>query len=198
MWSVAHGLGTNVLLNHVTQGAQGRLRFHVLRPDGKDEVPCPMDAPGEVEELGQEQEQEQLDDEIAAGIVAGLQLGCRAGPLCEEPLWCVCVVVESVHMCAAGDAGEGKRQAQARALSRVAGQVLSAYRDGLRFDLHHLQHEHGVATSVQVRPVEGMVSCQLQRHVESHSGDQLGRLYAVLSKRRVSCARRTCGRGPRS
>ncbi|CAK9098407.1 Elongation factor-like GTPase 1 (Elongation factor Tu GTP-binding domain-containing protein 1) (Elongation factor-like 1) (Protein FAM42A), partial [Durusdinium trenchii] len=172
VWSFGpRGCGPNLLINMLPDGPLSKHQF------------APFDQGRENE--SQEEGSSRVHEEIAAGIVAGFQLACRAGPLCEEPLYGTAVVVEHVSI-KDQDREEvvALRQQQQFA---IQGQVMSCFRESVRraFDLHRKQHEHKVPTGCEVRLVEGVFRCMLQCHVESHMGDQLGKLYGVLSGRRA-------------
>jgi len=186
VWSLGpRGIGPNLLINMIPSGQ--------ILADQRS----PMLVEMIQQQLLQQQQQQMtegmspqeahstsLTEEIASGIVYGFQLACRAGPLCEEPLWGTAIVVENVSLREDNPLvlAEMKRKQ-----ATIAGEVMSTIRDRIRaaIDLHWRQHEHQIQTGCQVRLVEGFYRCLLQCHVESHQGDQLGKLYSVLSKRRA-------------
>ncbi|GBG30221.1 Elongation factor-like GTPase 1 [Hondaea fermentalgiana] len=191
LWSLGpRGVGPNVLLNAVDAGqplASHRM-YQLLSKASSAVIAEEGNAEGHNAEDEEDEDESpeatsQLLEEVAGGIIAGFQLGCRAGPLCEEPLWGTCVVVEQVTL---KDASAEEHAALKRNVA-IQGQVMSSVRDAIRrgVSLHHDQHLHGVDTGCEVRLVEGFFKCMLQCHVESQMGDQLGRMYGVLSGRRA-------------
>ena len=119
---------------------------------------------------------------VLSALTSGFQLGCRAGPLCEEPLWGVAFVVQDIII------NDDDRDALALCKQKgdLSGQVIVSVKDAMfrAFDLHHLQYKHHTETGFEVRLAEGFLRCGIQCHVESYEGDTLGKLYGVLSKRR--------------
>jgi len=186
IWSLGpRGVGANVLFNMTEACPVKDLRFDALTSPDQAAVILEEENDAEVENSITEAEESGgsaiLWDEIATGVVAGFQLACRQGPLCEEPLWGVATVIDQVLV--KPDRSLAEKAAQKSVY--VAGQVMSSVRDGIRraFNAHHEQHEHGTSTGCQVRLAQGFLKCSLQCHVESHQGDQLGKMYGVLSKR---------------
>lgn len=187
LWSLGpRGVGPNVLLNGIEAGqplSSHRLHRLLSKPGAQDAI---AEGDGENEEEEVEEGDEapsKLLEEVAGGVIAGFQLACRAGPVCEEPLWGTCVVIEQVTL--KDDTAE--EHAALKKNMAIQGQVMSGVRDAIRRSVmvHAEQHKHGVETGCEVRLVEGFFKCMLQCHVEMQAGDQLGRMYGVLSSRRA-------------
>jgi len=104
------------------------------------------------------------EDIKGSAIRAGFQLALRSGPICEEPMRNILVVLEGVEIAVRK---EGERWKTSKHLS--GGMVVSALRIGIRCGF----------LSRPVRLMEGMLRLTLH---SSLSG--LGPLYSVLSKRR--------------
>jgi ribosome assembly protein 1 len=146
---------------------------------------------------------------LRSGILQGFQLASGAGPLCAEPMWGVCFVVEELRFvsaaaagaagaaspapsvepastadspsaaapCASGAATLSASLAALPALSLSSGQTISLTRDACR-----VAFQAGTP-----RLVEPLYNCQLTcsgGRGGGTSGEQLGRLYAVLARRR--------------
>ena len=98
---------------------------------------------------------------LRSAIVAGFQLASAAGPIASEPLWGVGFVVEEVAL---------------RDTGASLGLVVGAARDGFR----------AAVEAAQPRLVEALYSAQLTcSGGRGGGGEQLGRCYGVLSKRRA-------------
>ena len=65
---------------------------------------------------------------MSGSALAGFQLAMRTGPLCEEPVRGVAVLLEAVEIAVTGDAG--KRCKIAKDLT--GGMVVAALRSGVR------------------------------------------------------------------
>jgi ribosome assembly protein 1 len=102
--------------------------------------------------------------DMRGSALAGFQLAMRAGPLCEEPVQGVAVVLESVEIAMKEDCG---KYTPAKDLS--GGMVVAALRSGIRCAL----------LSRPARIVEGHLKLTLHSSLAG-----LGPLHAVLSKRR--------------
>ena len=103
--------------------------------------------------------------DMRGSALAGFQLAMRAGPLCEEPVQGVAVILESVEIAMRDDSA--KQYTPAKELS--GGMVVAALRSGIRCAL----------LSRPVRIVEGHLRLTLHSSLAG-----LGSLHAVLSKRR--------------
>jgi ribosome assembly protein 1 len=103
--------------------------------------------------------------DMRGSALAGFQLAMRAGPLCEEPVQGVAVILESVEI--AMRKGSTKQYTPAKELS--GGMVVAALRSGIRCAL----------LSRPARIVEGHLKLTLHSSLAG-----LGPLHAVLSKRR--------------
>jgi len=104
--------------------------------------------------------------DMRGSALAGFQLAMRAGPLCEEPVRGVAVILESVEIAVTNNNG-AKEAAIAKDLS--GGMVVAALRSGVRCAL----------LTRPARLVEGHLRLTLH---SSLSG--LGSLHSVLSRRR--------------
>jgi len=102
---------------------------------------------------------------MKGSAVAGFQLAVRAGPICEEPMRNIMVIMEGVEI-AVTRANDGKYK-ESKPLS--GGMVVSALRSGIRCAL----------LSRPVRLMEGHLRLTLHSSLAG-----LGSLYSVLSKRR--------------
>ncbi|KAK1741717.1 elongation factor 2 family protein [Skeletonema marinoi] len=103
--------------------------------------------------------------DMRGSALAGFQLAMRAGPLCEEPVQGVAVILESVEIAMRDDGT--KQFTPAKELS--GGMVVAALRSGIRCAL----------LSRPARIVEGHLKLTLHSSLAG-----LGSLHAVLSKRR--------------
>eukprot|EP00899_Mesostigma_viride_P015374 jgi/Mesvir1/23838/Mv10643-RA.1 len=116
-----------------------------------------------------------LVESIQSSLQTGFQLAAAGGPLCDEPLWgCAFEVTADVCWAQGGAPAEGvEGEAQASAsYSRGpnSGQVITAMRDACRM----------AVMKAEPRLVEAMTLCQVMTTAEA-----LGKVYAVLSKRRA-------------
>ena len=184
VWSLGpHGLGPNILLNHIQLSGEpvaGLARVRRFRKAG-DGVDSDDDAALSV-----------LLNDVSTGIVSGFQLATRAGPMCEEPMWGVAFVVDAVYVAPEISSGT----AEAKLHGFLSGQVMSAMRDACRraFNVHgegrHNKADGPAGTptafpsGIEARLVEAYFRCALQCSVEQRDGDQLGKMHSVLSKRR--------------
>jgi ribosome assembly protein 1 len=99
--------------------------------------------------------------QMSGSMIAGFQLGIRAGPVCEEPVHRVLVIVESIEV-AISSSGEATK-------SLSGGMVIGAMKQGIRCAL----------LSRPIRLMERYLKLTLHSSLNG-----LGSLYAVLSKRR--------------
>eukprot|EP00736_Rhodelphis_marinus_P004080 Rmarinus@m.18833 len=140
--------------------------------------------------------EEALWQEVRTGILSGFQVATSAGPLCDEPMFGVCVVVESIRVGApaasapaevspaaldqekggsvagaASVAGRGSAAAAegASAYGPLGGQAISAMRTVCR------QAFLGSGP----RLIEAQYACEIQT-----TADALGKVYGVLNRRR--------------
>jgi ribosome assembly protein 1 len=100
--------------------------------------------------------------QMSGSITAGFQLGLRAGPICEEPVHHVLVILESIEVALSSD-----RKTPSKSLS--GGMVIGALKQGIRCAL----------LSRPARLMEGHLKLTLHSSLAG-----LGSLYGVLSKRR--------------
>jgi ribosome assembly protein 1 len=108
--------------------------------------------------------------------VQGFRMAAESGPLCGEPLWGVCFVVEEVELRGGGMAAPAPAPALPAPFS--PGAAMSTMRDACRV----------AVLAGAPRLVEAFYSCQLTCAAgrgAGSSGEQLGRLYAVLARRRA-------------
>jgi ribosome assembly protein 1 len=109
-------------------------------------------------------------DEFRGSIVGGFQSGCAAGPLCEEPIRGIVVVLEGIEMAMY----ERRKKTGTEDDYNIAhpisgGMVIAALRTGIRSAL----------LTRPVRLMEGHLMLTLHSSLSA-----LGPLYEVLSKRR--------------
>jgi ribosome assembly protein 1 len=131
---------------------------------GLDKVPCNTDtdeAPTDADAIALDK----WKQDMRGSALAGFQLAMRAGPLCEEPVQGVAVILESVEIAMREDSM--KQYIPAKELS--GGMVVAALRSGIRCAL----------LSRPARIVEGHLKLTLHSSLAG-----LGPLHAVLSKRR--------------
>eukprot|EP01132_Coremiostelium_polycephalum_P011146 gene11146-13654_t len=103
--------------------------------------------------------------EVDHSIVSGFQLATLTGPLCDEPMMGVCLVVEDIEF------QEGEFNDFYGPLS---GQMISAVKEGCRM-------------AFQVKPqrlMEALYLCEIQV-----SSNALGKMYSVLGSRRAQILR---------
>jgi len=99
--------------------------------------------------------------ELDNSIVSGFQLATVAGPLCDEPMMGVCIVVEDIEIqeCELNDS-----------YGPLSGQMISAVKEGCRM-------------AFQTKPqrlMEALYLCEIQV-----TSTALGKMYSVLSSRRA-------------
>ena len=99
--------------------------------------------------------------DLFSSMIAGFDLATNSGPLCAEPLRGVCFVIESVEF--------SSNEEYKDTYGPFQGQFLSTLRDACK---------QSVLTN-SPRLVEGVYECTLQT-----TQDYIGKLYAVLNKRR--------------
>jgi ribosome assembly protein 1 len=104
-------------------------------------------------------------NQMSGSLVAGFRLGVRSGPICEEPLHQILVVLESVEI--ALQLANNQSYQPSRPLS--GGMIIGAMKEGIRSAL----------LSRPARLLEGQLKLTLHSSLNG-----LGGLYAVLSKRR--------------
>jgi len=109
--------------------------------------------------------------DVRRSVVSGFQLATAAGPLCEEPLHAVAVIVLSITAAAAGgDAADGGgAPPPAGAASAPAGQVMNGVREAIR----------RAVLGAAPRIAEAQLAVTV--HV---AADGLGGTYNVLGRRR--------------
>jgi ribosome assembly protein 1 len=207
VWALGpHGVGPCVLLSHLTEAHCGFSGVLDLFESTRFGRVGGAEARLSLSNIG---------SSLTNSILAGFQMATRAGPLCEEPMWGVAVTIEAIRLSVAGvggDAGLVEQEGIAslsidedeaieassiqlhdveQLLRSQSGQMISAVKDAVRrgMSAHHEQDKHGVATECGVRLAEGYLRCELQCHVNFQDGDQLGKLYSVLAKRRAKIVR---------
>lgn len=140
---------------------------------------------------------------LRSAIVSGFQMATAAGPLCAEPVWGVCFVLEDIYFrdtpqwgpapiwggvdstatsAASGSdtasvtgAGAGSFDPMVDVFGPLSGQVMGCMKDGCTAAMQ----------AGSMRLVEQMYKCELQcSGGRTGGGEQLGKLYAVLGQRR--------------
>jgi ribosome assembly protein 1 len=120
---------------------------------------------------------------LRSAIPQGFQLATVFGPLCNEPVMGVCFFIDAINIrvignelstsIGVGEAGAGQ-SLSIPVLS--SGPIISAARDACRVSLE----------SGSLRLVEAVYACEVQcSGGKGGGGEQLGKCYAVLSKRRA-------------
>jgi len=109
--------------------------------------------------------QDRVRQETAKGILTGFQLAVQAGPLCEEPMHGVGIILEEIIF----DWDELPEQGISDKFGPFSGQVISCIREGCRLAF----------LSASPRLVEPMLRLDIQA-----TSDALGSTYGVISKRR--------------
>eukprot|EP00741_Cyanophora_paradoxa_P003419 tig00000704_g3322.t1 len=104
-------------------------------------------------------------NEIEASIITGFQAATLAGPLCEEPMSGVSLIVESIEFSTESPSSDGTTQ-----YGPFTGQVIAATKEACR--------QAFLASAPRL--VEALFFCDIQS-----TGSALGNVYAVLSKRRA-------------
>ena len=112
-------------------------------------------------------------DALLTSIVTGFQLATSSGPLCAEPMLGVCF--EVVGLVKLGDGGEDESS-----YGPLSGQLITATK--------RAASEAFLAQSPRV--MEAMYRCEIQANADS-----LGRLYALLFKRRARVLNETMKEG---
>ncbi|EGG17032.1 elongation factor Tu domain-containing protein [Cavenderia fasciculata] len=180
-------IGPNILLNHIPnycesfsswkpahqRGIQS-LKKSKLQNDNENETDETTEEKEEIEEK-EEDEKSQASSQIIIdqedkfrkileldnSIVSGFQLATYAGPLCEEPMMGVCLVVEDIEFME-GDFTDK--------YGPISGQLISTIKDACR-------------SAFQAKPqrlMEALYLCEVQV-----SSIALGKMYSVLSGRRA-------------
>jgi ribosome assembly protein 1 len=107
---------------------------------------------------------------LRSAIVQGFQLATIVGPLAGEPMYGVCFVLEKVVINRFDDGNQ---------FYVPTGALMGSVRDSCRMAFQ----------AGSQRLVEALFACELQcrsgRGGHTHAGDQLGKLYSVLTKRRA-------------
>ncbi|KAF0684524.1 Aste57867_23523 [Aphanomyces stellatus] len=98
-----------------------------------------------------------------SSLITGFQLAMACGPLCDEPVWGVALVVEGMDYVPADESVQA-------IYGPLSGQVISTMKSGCR----------NAFIQQPVRLVEAMYKCTVQCQAE-----QLGKLYSVFAKRRA-------------
>ncbi|KAK5582480.1 hypothetical protein RB653_004065 [Dictyostelium firmibasis] len=103
--------------------------------------------------------------ELDNSIVSGFQLATIAGPLCDEPMMGVCLIIEDIDI----TREEGDQQ-NSDSYGPLSGQMISAVKEGCRM-------------AFQIKPqrlMEALYLCEIQV-----TSTALGKMYSVLSSRRA-------------
>jgi ribosome assembly protein 1 len=153
IWSCGpRRVGPNMLINNIPgYGASGGLLASEASETGSDKSE-------QIKKLGN-------------SIVTGFQMASSAGPLCDEPVWGVALVLEDVvfHEKKSDEDKSEEEQAEASKYGPLSGQVISVMRTTSLMAF----------VKQPVRLVEAVYECTVQCQAE-----QLGKLYSVISKRR--------------
>jgi len=102
------------------------------------------------------------ENDLLSSLIAGFDIAAQAGPLCNEPLYGVCLIVEEVKFLTADVSGLDQ-------YGSLAGQIVGCMKEACR----------GCVLGNSPRLVEGVYSCTLQTSQES-----VGKIYGVIGKRR--------------
>lgn len=125
---------------------------------------------------------------LRSALPQGFQLATSGGPLCGEPVWGLCYLIESIALhppassavpssaASVSSAGTGATEPSLLSIPSLStGQLISVMRDACR-----IAFEAG-----SQRLVEAYYRCELQcSGGRGGGGEQLGKCYGVLSKRR--------------
>jgi len=111
-------------------------------------------------------EEERVLKELDHSIISGFQLAAASGPLCEEPMFGICFSISDFILYKPAADSVDK-------YGPFTGQVISTMKEGCR-----QAYQAG-----SMRLVEALYDCEVQVSSES-----LGKVYAVLFKRRAKIA----------
>lgn len=109
--------------------------------------------------------------ELQGSCTAGFQAGCASGPLCEEPVRGILVVLEGVEIAVRRDNDQAGSNPYSTSKPISGGMIVASMKTGIRSSL----------LSRPVRLVEGILRLTLHSSLTG-----LGPLYAILSRRRGS------------
>ena len=109
--------------------------------------------------------------EVQGSCTAGFQAGCASGPLCEEPVRGLLVVLEGVEIALRHDNDQAGAKSYSTSKPISGGMIVASMKTGIRSSL----------LSRPVRLVEGILRLTLHSSLTG-----LGPLYAILSRRRGS------------
>ena len=102
------------------------------------------------------------ESDLLSSLTAGFEIAAQAGPLCNEPLHGVCLIVEEVKFLTSDLSGSDQ-------YGSFDGQIVGSMKDACR----------ACVLGNSPRLVEGIFACTLQTSQES-----LGKIYGVIGKRR--------------
>jgi len=118
--------------------------------------------------------------QLKESLVSAFLFAVRAGPLCDEPLWHVGVVIDAVMDDAPPDFGAALETNGDPGGAMSEGHVVGQLADGMRKCLR--AYSEGDASLLwSARLVEAVFKCSLHCLAD---GDQLGRLFSVVNRRR--------------
>ena len=162
IWDIAPlSNNCNILFNNVSQfhetsyWTQSKSRFFPSSLLGENEVPKDPEMENRVI-----QRNETLL-KMADAIVSGFKLATSSGPLCEEPMMDVCIILEDFSF---------DFHLFFQEISSNLGPVISCAKDGVR----------AAFETKSARILEAVYNCEIQV-----SQDHLGKTYALLGKRRA-------------
>lgn len=173
VWSLGpRRFGPNVLLNNITEYSSpffkplsSRIRSSFESTEGAEggedgeTAECLSTASHNIKRLAQ----------FDSSIVTGFQIATLDGPLCGEPMWGVCFIIDSIDFGDVESDNEGGAEVSSP-YGSVGGQLISAVSEGCRRTFENSSR----------RLVEAMYRCEMQA-----TQDALGQAYAVLRKRRA-------------
>ena len=130
---------------------------------------------------------------LSMAFCGGINWRQNRGPLIEERLWGTCFIIEAIHV-----KETALTQNESSTTHNISGQIMSLFRDGCRkaFKVHsnheqvyqkNLEKTHDINSGYSCRLVEAYFKCSIQCNVNQgqDAGDELGKLYSVLSKKRA-------------
>jgi len=155
----------------VAKGARAVL-VDVSGSNWKLQDPCSASA---FESAGDVEDESFVPLWMRSSVLAGFQLAAGAGPLCEEPLRGVALLLHGCQQVGVDEGGCGSAPpatvAAAEPYGPMSGQVMVAMKEACRYCLYRRGY---------TRICEAMLSLEVQSEQEV-----LGKVYGVLGKRRV-------------
>lgn len=119
---------------NVEIAANGQEEYQVVRDILRRGFICKAAAPEEADSQAEDAVAlQKWRQDMRGSALAGFQLAMRAGPLCEEPVRGVAVILESVELAVASEAANGDGSARLKmAKDLTGGMVVAALRSGVR------------------------------------------------------------------